>query len=247
MQAFLYSDTPWPMESKLPEAHRAAWAWLAAPNCWWSGAQRVAIANEVRLARDCRLCQQRKAALSANAVSGEHDHAGMLPAAAVEAVHRLATDSGRLSKSWYEGLLSAEFTDGHYVEAVGIVVAMVSIDAVHESLGLPPETLPEPETGTATGYRPPGAKHHGNAWVPTIDVGDAAGQEADIYGGATRSANVLDAMSLVPDNIRMLMRLNDAHYINMVGNVATNEGRTLTRPQIELIAARVSALNDCFY
>ncbi len=247
MSAFLYHDTPWPMGEKLPAHHQFAWRWLAAPNCWWSGAERVAIAEEVRHARHCDLCQRRKAALSALAIEGEHEHAGKLPAAAVEAAHRLATDSGRLTRDWYENLLDEQFTDGHYVEVLGIVVATISIDAVHESLGLPMEPLPVPEPGEPTRYRPPGAKMHGNAWVPTIDVKDATGLEADIYGGATRSANVIDAMSLVPDNVRMLSRLNDAHYINQVPNAATNEGRTLTRPQIELIAARVSALNDCFY
>ena len=61
--------------------------------------------------------------------------------------------------------------------------------------------------------------------------------------------NVLTAMSVVPDAVRLLRKQSKAMYldINDVANPTTNGGRALTRPQIELIAGRVSALNDCFY
>ena len=56
-------------------------------------------------------------------------------------------------------------------------------------------------------------------------------------------------MSLVPEAVRMLKRLSSAHYLPMelVPAAGASGGRALDRMQIELIAGRVSALNECFY
>ena len=55
-------------------------------------------------------------------------------------------------------------------------------------------------------------------------------------------------MSLVPDEVRTLCDLSAVHYLPMV-DVIDPSARLehLDRPQTELIAARVSALNECFY
>ena len=55
------------------------------------------------------------------------------------------------------------------------------------------------------------------------------------------------AMSLVPDAVRDLKSLSAVHYLTPeeVANPAAR--RALSRPQIELLAGRVSALNECFY
>jgi len=60
---------------------------------------------------------------------------------------------------------------------------------------------------------------------------------------------VIAAMSLVPDSVRMLKILSGVHYLDIpdVANPGANGGRSITRPQIELIAGRVSSLSDCFY
>jgi hypothetical protein len=59
---------------------------------------------------------------------------------------------------------------------------------------------------------------------------------------------VIRAMSLVPDEVRTLADLSAAHYLpnHRVRDPAAQQG-SLSRPQIELIAGRVSALNQCFY
>ena len=61
--------------------------------------------------------------------------------------------------------------------------------------------------------------------------------------------NVLSAMSLVPDAVRMLFRLSGVQYLTLPGFMRFGDlpGRALTRSQVELVAARVSAFNDCFY
>ena len=49
-------------------SHDRVWAELAAPGAALSGNERVAIAEELRAARTCKLCAARKSALSASAV-----------------------------------------------------------------------------------------------------------------------------------------------------------------------------------
>jgi len=249
MTPFSYADAAYPVRSDLAAAHRAYWEELARPGAWWSGSERVAIAAEVRRAQDCRLCRDRKAALSPAMVDGEHDHEGVLAPAAVDAIHRIVTDASRLSKSWLEKLQADGLGDAPYVELVGVVVAMVSIDSFHHNLGLALEPLPAPRAGSPTGYRPASALP-GPAWVPWIPGGRASGKEADLYPGSSQTPNVYMAMSLVPDAVRAMARLSRVHYVStaIVAAPGKNEpGRAIDRSQTELIAGRVSALNECFY
>jgi hypothetical protein len=55
-------------------------------------------------------------------------------------------------------------------------------------------------------------------------------------------------MSLVPQAVVQMKELSEAHYLPMDDVIDPRKrGRTLTRAQMELIAGRVSALNQCFY
>jgi hypothetical protein len=85
--------------------------------------------------------------------------------------------------------------------------------------------------------------------VPTIDAADLSEKESDLYDGLPQVGNVIAAMSLVPDSVRMLKRLSGVQYLKVrdVVNPATNGSRAISRPQIELLAGRVSSLSDCFY
>ena len=74
-------------------------------------------------------------------------------------------------------------------------------------------------------------------------------RESDIFFGSEKTANVIRALSLVPEAVRKLNSLSRAQYVHMpdVRNMETNGELSLSRPQIELLAARTSAINDCFY
>ena len=111
MPLFDYTDAPAPVRDAIPQAHRSVWDQLARPGNWWTGAERVAIADEVRRAADCALCAARKGAVSPTAVRGSHGGGSALPAAVVDVVHRVVTDPGRLSKSGYEGVIKVIVTD----------------------------------------------------------------------------------------------------------------------------------------
>jgi len=244
--AIAYEQALVPVRADLLAAHRRAWQRLAAPGTWWMGVERVAIAREVRQAATCALCAARREALSPSAVPGEHPPAPPLAAASVEAAHRIAVDPGRLSRRWYEGLQEAGLDSGSYVELVGVVVTVISIDAFCRALGVPLHPLPAPLPGEPSRYRPPQARDDG-AWVPMIPAFRATGAEADLWRrGAT--GNVIRALSLVPDEVRTLQDLSGAHYLP-ADRVADPRAHleSLSRAQMELLAARVSALRECFY
>lgn len=247
--AFDYSSSPYPIPDYKAEAHRGAWQYMARPGSWWAGSERVAIAAASRAAHDCALCRERKAALSPNAVSGTHDGpSDGLGDKVVDAIHRITTDPARLTGSWVESLIDEGFSYGHYVEMVSLIVNLISIDTLHEALGLPLEALPEPEPGEPDGYMPPGAAID-VAWVPMIYPQNLTEREADIYFGAAQMGHVIRAMSLVPDAVRWLNNLGEAHYLPtpQVGDFSKEGHLTLTRMQTELVAARTSYYNDCFY
>jgi hypothetical protein len=244
MAPFDYTGLGLPIPEPMRAAHRRAWERLAAPGTWWFGVERVAIAAEVRSARTCALCRERKAALSPTAIRGTHATTAALPAAAVEAAHRIATDPGRLSRPWFEEILAAGLSDGRYVELLGIVTTVVNLDALHRALGVPPEPLPEPRGGEPSRRRP--ATESAGAWVPFL--APSSPDAKALFEGRLQVPNVVRALSLVPDAVVQLRELSEVHYLPIDDVVDPRaRGRRLTRPQMELIAGRVSALNQCFY
>ena len=246
MQPFSYADAPVPVREDLTDAHRRAWQNLARPGNWWTGAERVAIADELRAASSCQLCRERKAALKPNAASGSHDTVSELPDPAIEAIHRITSDPARLTRTWFDELATAGLDDGHYVELLGVVVCVLSIDAFHRALGVVLEPLPRPEPGEPSRRRPEGLAPEG-AWLPMIRPERLGEAERGLYGRSAMSANVIRAMSLVPDAVRELLSLSAAQYLAIERMQSMETNRALDRPQMELLAGRVSALNECFY
>lgn len=248
MPAFDYKASPDAIRDDLAVAHRAAWTHIAKPGAWLTGAERVAIANETRRARDCALCATRKAALSPYANPGQHAASPPLAAPLVDAIHRVSTDASRLTRKWYEGLASQGIPDERYVEALGVAVVAISVDAFHHALGLALEPLPMPERGDPTRVRPAGLTR-GEAWVPMIDPAQAGSSEGDLFfkKGPLRAAYVMRALTLVPSEVRAWIELSAAQYLTPARMTRLDTGKTLDRAQMELVAGRVSALNACFY
>jgi len=230
----------------LQAAHCRAWTRLGQAGTWWPATQRVAIAAEARRAPACRLCRARRAALSPELATGEHDGLGVLDATVVDTIHRIRMDSSRLSPTWYRRVVDSGLAETSYVELVGVVATVVAIDTFRHALGLPEWRLPEPVAGTPARRRPAGAKP-GLAWVPTVAPEDLTPDDPPIYRGKS-GANIHRAMSLVPAEVDGFFDLDDAMYLpDALLRDFGNEHRALTHAQIELLAARMSALNRCTY
>src|SRR5262249_10653792 len=137
-----YSAAGVPIRDDLKAAQRHFWERLQASGTWWTGAERVAIAAESRRAAGCRLCRERKAALSPGAVAGQHDTNGLLAPSVVDVIHRVRTDAGRLSRAWFDGVVAGGLPATHYVELVAVVTMMAGVDFFARALGIPPFPLP---------------------------------------------------------------------------------------------------------
>lgn len=237
---------PHSVRDAIRTAHDVLWEHLGGPGTWWTGAERVAIAAEARQADDCDFCHARKAALSPGAVGGEHRGYGVLPAHLVDVIHRVRTDSGRLSRAWFDAAIAGGLQVPAYVELIAVATMVTGADYFTRATGIAPFPLPEARAGSPSRYVPASAKP-GTAWVPMIDPEDAAGAEADLYPHGTIVPNVFRALSLVPAEARMLQSLAASHYLPVEQITDPSARGSLDRLQMELIAARVSALNQCFY
>ena len=207
-------------------AHNNALNAIAAPGAWWSGIDRLAIVREARAASECSLCQRRARSLSATSVSGEHDSGNDLPPAAIEAIHGIRNHSGRLTRRWFDDVTAMGMRPEAYVELVAVVASAVIVDTYAQGVGLELPNLPQAQTGTPTPESSTDVVDAG-AWVPIARLG---------------RFNILRSLALVPSALDLFFGTFGTSYY-----MAAETRFALTRPQVELIAARVSAVNECFY
>ena len=247
MTAQDYSTAAVPVRDDLAACHGRALERLRAPGTWWTGGERVRIAAEVGRAWQCRLCARRRAALAPARIAGHHDSDGGLPPASVEGIHRITTDPGRLTRRWLAGLIAEGLTVEQWVELVGVVATAIDLEMFARGVGAAPFVPPVPLPGEPARQRPEVARDHG-WWVPVIDPADATGPYADLYPGPAYP-HMQRSLTLVPDEARGAADLMTAQYIpyGRVPLPGEDGQRALSSPQMELLAARVSALNRCFY
>ena len=239
-----------PMRESLAREVEVAWNRLASPGTWWSGAERLAIAAEARHAKTCELCRQRKTALSPYTVPGEHDSTSDLPPAAIEAIHRIVTDAGRITERWIflliEGGEMPALEETKYVEIIGIIAVLTGLDKLHQGLGLAPRDLPAPIAGEPSRQRPLGAKRN-LAYVATLapeDVGSDDPNPYPLHG----DKNIHRGVSLVPQEVFNFFDLDVELYLkDHEIRDFEHDFRAISHAQIELIAGRTSALNGCYY
>lgn len=204
---------------------------LAEAGDWLTGAQRIDAWREARDAASNPLDQERKRALSVASVDGRHAASVQLSAEAVEVVHRVASDPGRLTRSWADTQIAA-LGAPTYTELVGVTAIAMVLDTFTRAIGEEPSTLPEPVPGEPSRVVPDDVGDVG-AWVPQAV-------------GPTR-ANVSRTLSGTPRTDATWRSLVDSHYSRGHQFVDLAWDRALSRPQTELVAARVTALSECFY
>jgi hypothetical protein len=223
------------VRNDLREAHQAAWQQIASAGDFWDGASRVAMVRTARAARSCALCEARKAAISPFTVAGSHDGDNSLPPAATDFIHRLISDPGRLTHGMFAAVIDAGISQRAYVELVSVVASSVIVDTLHLALGLENPELPSPLPGTPRGEYNHDAVDAG-AWVPITDA------PADVASSGLPSVpNIARALGLVPSAVALFFTTFRPHY------ALENIPLDISQAQAEFVAARVSALNECFY
>jgi len=221
--------------AKVSESHSEAVRLFGEAGTWLNAEDRTAIWTEARHATHCKLCLASKQALSPYTLKGDHDTATGLPANLVEIVHRIKNDSGRLTKRWFDKQLDTGLSREAYVETLSLVATSIILDSFAGAMGLPDYVIPEPVTGEPTRITNPDVVDEG-AWLPLTK----AEQKVEDHG-LPNVPNIARAMGMVPSGMMHFFGDMRAHYS------LSGDDFGINRSQVELIAARVSSHNACFY
>jgi hypothetical protein len=207
--SFEFAGSLVPVRGAIGRVFRREWDRLARPGTWWTGAERVAIAQAARIARGHGV-----------------EAPGASAAAAAAAI--ISARPASIRRAWVE-LTAAEIGYAPYIEVVGVTSRLSAVDTFHIALGVPLEPLPEPEPGSPSHTEEPPARP-GAAWVPMV-------------GGVsiTQALSMVDAESTAQED------LHGPLYLTYEEMAELDFVRGLSRAQMELVAARTSAVNECFY
>ena len=153
-----------------------------------------------------------------------------LPSTLRDVVRMVAASSPLISAQWVAGLGDRGVTLPAYAEIIGIVSRLSAVDLFHRALGVPLPPLPEPQAGEPTGLPPPTDLIVGKSFLPMVPP-----------------VSIPQTISLVPPETTAWQALSDAMYMTFDDMGNPDLRRSLHRTQIELVAARTSQVNECFY
>ena len=205
---------------------RIVWDHLGRPGAWWTGPQRIAIAEHVRKSAPRPLWDMPP---PLETLSDEAN--GELTIFEAAVVERVAVSPSSINIETYEHIIQ-RMGENKYAELAAVISQIVPIDHLHDALGLEREELPVPREGAITTERPSGLVT-GIGFLPTLPTEGLP--------------HVAVALSLsLADNARRMLLVR-AMYSGDSFNDMVWTHRSLNRPQVELVAARTSALNECFY
>lgn len=153
-----------------------------------------------------------------------------LPDPAAEAAAVIGGRPADPREVWIEELVASGLTIEQYVEIVGVASRVTAVDTFHRAMGLPLEPFPAPEDGPANQTLPSPPARPCRAWVPM-----------------TGPASIPLSLSAVTDEMRGMEELHNAMYLSYEQMGDPDFTRGLHRTQMELVAARTSTINDCFF
>jgi hypothetical protein len=197
------------------------WAAFGEPGTWWTGSERVAIAEVARAAR------RQMPGSGPAPVPGQV--AEQISGVAQRAAALIASAPHRIDRTVVDGFEADGLGRVAYTEIVGIVARVVALDTATLGLGAGLAPVPSPRSGDPTRETVARARRR-SAYVP-------------MDGGAGPTT----ALSSVPSENRAQEQLHGALYLSYaeMGDYRIVKG--LTRVQMETVAARTSLLNECFF
>lgn len=146
----------------LAEAHSLAWEHVSRPGSWWTGAQRVELAQTVLLAIDDDEPLPPWVAVSlADRLPADR----VAPDVAHDAAYRIARHAGTMTVEVYRHFAD-ELGALSYVELCGIVSSVAAVAHFCRNIGVDVPPLPEPVAGEPTGDQPDELTAAELNWVP---------------------------------------------------------------------------------
>ena len=214
------------ISTEIIESFEIVWDHLGLPGSWWTGKERIGIAKEVRGSNPRKLWEKvgelKNYAKDSDEVLSPY----------VKAVVRIvANETSSINQQIYDEIINSIGED-KYAELAAVVSQIIAIDHLCDALGIEREKFPNPQEGDPSLERPDGLVD-GVAFLPTFS--------------ADKLPHVAVSLSLAQaDNARRMLLVRAMYSGSSFGEMIWKH-RNLTRPQIELVAARTSALNECFY
>lgn len=197
-----------PLRSDMLAGMQREWDRLSQPGTWWTGEERVAIAEQARAAH---------AGLVAPATS--------LSQATVQIARQIATDAHDIDRNTVDALESEGIGQEAYVEMVGIIARLTAIDTAVRGMGSDLVPLPTPVSGEPSREVVPSAKRRA-AFVPMVGGSGATNAlsavppedraQADLHGSLYLSYADMGNFGVVKGIPRWQMELAAAttSYIN---------------------------------
>jgi hypothetical protein len=217
----------------LAEAHRLAWEHIARPGSWWSGAERVELAGTALLAIDDADPPPPWIPITSTTRLAAHP---LAPRVAHDLVYRVTRYAGTITASVHRAAAD-EMGELPYVELCAISSTVAAVAYFCRDIGEPIPPLPTAVEGEPTGERPEHLAQARYSWVP-------------VAAPADQVAAVVQAYTAVPGEQRNTWRMAAAQYMpeqDMVDPDWRRRPGGLSRAQMELVAARLTKLRDCFY
>ena len=205
----------------LVEAHRASFRHVASPGACLTAAQRIRLAE---IARDAYL-----------EAEPSPPWVRRYPEATENLAYRLARHAGTFRVDLYDRAIAEGMSALVWIEVVGVVIATIPVVAFARAVGSDCAPFPPPLCDPPTGR-------------VAADLVDATLNWVPVAAPADRSAAVVQALSALPDEWENLWRLASEQYMSdrQMDDPEWTRG-TLSRPQMELVAGRISKLRECFY
>lgn len=217
----------------LARAHEMTWEHVSRPGSWWTGAQRVELAETVLMAiADDEPLPPWVAVSLDDRLPADR----VAPDAAHDAAYRIARHAGTMTEDVYRHF-AGQIGELPYVELCAIVSSVAAVVHFRRNVGLDVPPFPAAVSGEPTGERPDEVVEADLNWVP-------------VAAPADETAAVRQAYSGVPGEMTNTWRMASAQYIpadEMVHADWMRRPGGLTRPQTELVAAKVAQLRECFY
>ena len=214
------------VSSEIIESFQIVWDNLGKPGGWWSGGERIEIAEEIRDSSSPSIAER---IVDFSNYSNEAT-SGITPF--VRAVTRkVAYESSSIDKDIFDQIV-AVIGEDQYAEITAIASQLIPIYHLADTLGYDREQLPNAEPGAPSSERPDGLVE-GVGFLPTFPTNGVP--------------HVAVSLSLAQaDNARRMLLVRAMYSGKDFGEMIWTH-RNLSRPQIELVAARTSAINECFY